>query len=144
MNWFSYRISLYKLQRERNKERKTLFKLIEETKKKDGQKIANEMYQTESVNLNIIDGELIYLKTRYLISIAEKMSLPTPRLNEKDGMWEESHYTNKWQLTNKGITEIRKLIRQERKEKLELVSHWATILIGIIGAITGLIAVIMR
>lgn len=144
MNWFSYRISLCKLQRERNKESKALFKLIEEAKKKGSQKIANDVYQTESVNLNIIDGELVYLKTRYLISIAENMSLPTPELNEKYGMWEESHYTDKWQLTNKGITEIRRLIRQERKEKLEFVSHWATILIGIIGAITGLIAVIMR
>jgi hypothetical protein len=79
--------------------------------------------------------------TRYLIAKAEKMSLPTPSRTEGDGLW-ESTYTP--YLTNKGITEVRKTIREEQKQRLELVSHWAAIIIGVIGAITGLIAVIMR
>lgn len=144
MNYFSYRRSLHKLSCKRDREDKRLWKLVGEAEKAGGHEAANEVYQTESFDFSLIEDKIAHLKTQYLISKAEKMSLPTPSVTDKDGLYEISNYTRKWCLTNKGISEIRKLIRQERKEKLELWSHWATILIGVIGAVTGLIAVIMR
>lgn len=144
MNWFSFRKSLCKLKNERDKENDSLSRLIKEAQKKGGYEAATQVYQSESVDLNIIDDEIANLITQYLIFKAKKMLLPTPPVTDKEGLWEWSNYINRWSLTTKGIAEIRRLIRQERKEKLELVSHWATILIGIIGAITGLIAVVMR
>ena len=144
MNWLSFRKSLRKLKHERDKENDSLSRLIEDARKKGGAEAANETYQAESVDLNIIDDEIANLITQRLIFKAKRMLLPIPPVTDKEGLWEWSHYINRWSLTTKGIAEIRSLIRQERKEKLELVSHWATMLIGIIGAITGLIAVIMR
>ena len=141
MNYFSFKISLYKLNRRRKKEHKILSKLIEEAEKKSGREAAEEVYQSESFELQMTEDEITYLITRYLISKAEKMLLPTPPTTDKDGLWEPSHYTGKWALTAKGITELNRLIRQERVERLELASKWVTILIGLIGAITGLVAV---
>lgn len=144
MNYFRYRKELYKLNSQRDKEKKSLDKLVDKARKDGGYDAAIEVYQMESVDFHIIDDEISYLKTRHLISKAEKMSLPTPRIADEDGLWEQSSYIGKWYLTNKGITEIRRLIRQERKENFELVSHWVTIIIGVIGAIIGLISVINK
>ena len=143
MNYFSYRKSLRKLSCKRDREEKRLWKLVGEAEKTGGHEAANEEYQCESLDIMFIEDEIARLKTQYTISKAEKMSLPTPSVTDKDGLWEMGNYTRKWCLTNKGITEMRREIRKERKEILELWSHWATILIGLIGAVTGLIAVIM-
>jgi len=143
MNYFSYRKSLRKLSCKRDREEKRLWKLVDEADKTGGYDEADSVLQTEKFYLMVIEDEIAHLKTQYIISKAEKMSLPTPSVTDKDGLWEMGNYTRKWCLTNKGITEMRREIRKERKEILELWSHWATILIGLIGAVTGLIAVIM-
>jgi hypothetical protein len=65
-------------------------------------------------------------------------------MNEDDGFWETGRNTGSWYLSNKGITEVRSLIRKDTREILEIVSKWVSISIGLIGAITGLVAVIRR
>jgi len=70
--------------------------------------------------------------------------LPTPSLSEKDGLWERSSNTGDYYLTDKGIAEMRGIIRKDTKEKMEIFSYWGGLLIGLIGAITGLVAVIKR
>jgi len=67
MNLFSFRKSLRKLKNERDKENDSLSRLIEEAHKKGGDEAANEVYQTESFDLNIIDDEIANLITQYLI-----------------------------------------------------------------------------
>lgn len=136
MNYLSYRIKLYKLNRKRDKEDKSLSKKIEETRKKGGYDAANKIYQTEGVDLQLIDEEISLLATQYFIQKARKDLLPIPSMNDKDGLWEESHLTGKWYLTNKGITEIHTLIR-------ESIIFWTSILFGLIGALIGLIGVVI-
>ena len=94
--------------------------------------------------LDNINEEIAVLITQYFRHKAEKKFLPVPPINDKDGFWEQGQYTGKWYLTKKGITELQSLIRKDGKEKREMFSYWISILFGLIGAITGLIAVIKR
>lgn len=144
MNYFSYKKALIKLRLNRDKENKALSKSFEEAKRTGGLEKAREVYQSESFDLDNINEEIAVLITQYLRHKAEKKFLPVPPLNDKDGFWKQGQYTGKWYLTNKGITELQSLIRKDGKEKREMFSYWISILFGLIGAITGLIAVIKR
>lgn len=144
MNFLTYRITLYKLSRERDKEYTRLYKLVEEAEKKGGREAGQLEYASENFDAKSLDDEIAYLKGQFLISKAERMSLPIPPVTDKYDVWGLSYHTNKWLLTNKGVMELRQIIRKEQKARLEIASHWAGIIIGIIGAITGLIAVITK
>lgn len=142
MNYFSYKLTLLKLQRKRDKESKFLLKAVNVARKQGGMAAENETYHSERYELDLIDAEIACLSTCYHISVAEKMALPTPTLSIESDLWEKSDYTGNWYLSNNGIAEIRRSIRTERKEQREKLGFWATMLIGTIGAVTGLIAVL--
>lgn|SRR5574341_169174 len=144
MNYFSYKYKLFILNRKKERENEILWAKIEEAEKKGGHEAGNEAYQTESNEYQYLDEQIDLLKTQYLRSIANKMSLPIPVMNSDEGYWETGHVTPEWRLTNKGITEIRRSIRKERKERVELFSLWASLLIGVIGALTGFFAVLKK
>lgn len=144
MNFISYKYQLNKLNRERKREGKKLWPKVKEAEKKGGHEAGNEVYQSESFDYIYVEERIDLLKTLYLRGIGNKMSLPIPEMNSNEGYWETGHVTPEWRLTNKGITEIRRLIRKERKERLELFTLWASLLIGVIGALTGLAAVLKK
>ena len=81
------------------------------------------------------------LQTRRFCRIANRLLVPIPSRNDKE-MWSEKHYDYGHVLTDKGIWEIKKLIRQEKRERREGFSFWLVALTGIIGATTGLVAVL--
>lgn len=141
MNYFSYRIKLFKYSRESERIRKFYAKDLEIAKKKgdrdEMQGLLSVLYHEQSEP----EEKIKLLKTQYLISIANKMSLPTPPISGKDERWEESLFSAMHVLTNKGISELRSLIRQEKKERHEIIIRWLPIIIGLIGAITGLVAI---
>jgi hypothetical protein len=147
MNYLSYRIGLFKLNRKRKKEVSIVSKLAAEARKTGGDRKAQEVWQSESFDIDMIDDEILALRSRYLISKAFKRFLPTPGVSEKDGMWEHSNFTGKYHLTEEGIREVHGMIRKDTKEIMELLSYWSPwigLLIGLIGAITGLVAIIKR
>lgn len=147
MTFLSYRIALFKLNRKRSKEASAISKLAEEARKTGGERKAQEVWQSESSDLCMIDEEILGLLSRYHMSEANKRFLPTPPFSEKDGIWEWSNYTRGYHLTEKGIRELRGVIRNDKKERMELLSYWYPwigVLFGLIGAITGLISVIKQ
>ncbi|NTW58736.1 MAG: hypothetical protein HGB21_10580 [Nitrospirae bacterium] len=83
------------------------------------------------------------MHTSYLRSVAEKMLLPYPR-TINDDEWEKDGLTDSYYLKNKVIARLRSAIRNEKKDRLDLFRNWITILIGLIGALTGLMAVLKR
>lgn len=144
MNYISYRVSLYKLNRQRNKTDKYHDKEYERAKKQGDRDEIEKAMSLASHELHEIEDEILHLEYSYLMSIASKMLLPTPTSDKEGKLWEQSRYTGKWRLTSKGILELRGLIRKEKKEKTELLVRWISIIIGLIGAITGLVAVIKK
>jgi hypothetical protein len=144
MNDLSYRIKLYKLTRKRDKESESLSKKIEEAKKSKDPDESNRVYQIDGFELRIIEAKISILVTRYLTDRANKRFLPVPPVNDKDGYWELSYETGNWHLTNKGITELRKTIREDSKELRESVAFWVSIIFGLLGLIIGVISVLNR
>jgi len=79
--------------------------------------------------------------TDYLIDEARRNFVPIPDRDEP-GMWEECHQLSLRQvLTNKGVSILRQSLREERKSRHEWWILALSTLVGIIGALTGLIAV---
>lgn len=93
---------------------------------------------------SMVDEEISILATDNLISKARRRFVPIPS-HETEGMWDQCDtISNRYVLTSKGISEVRSSLRKEQKEQIELAVMILAILTGIIGAITGLVAVIMK
>lgn len=89
-----------------------------------------------------------YLTSR-LLSQARRQKVPIPYFRYSDGSesdhWYQGSQTGGWYLTTLGISSLRREIRLEQKarhESLALYLPWLTAIIGIIGTVTGLVAVL--
>jgi hypothetical protein len=101
--------------------------------------------ETESLHEDwTIDEEISILVTNYLIKKANRSFIPIPS-HDEDGMWKKcNEIHNRYVLTSKGVSMLRTSMRLEMKEQYEMVLSLLTILIGIIGAATGLVAVFLK
>ena len=144
MNYLRHKISFWRLSRKKYKEREKLNEILKNIENKGSWEERQKVYATESVDLEMVDEEIRSLVTDYLVSKAQKMFLPVPSLREEDGFWEQGRYYASWYLTNKGVAMVRKSIRAEKDEKFNLAIRLAPAIIGIIGALTGMFAVISR
>lgn len=92
----------------------------------------------------MFDEEISILATDNLIRKASRRFVPIPS-RETEGMWERcDNISNRYVLTSKGISGLRSNLRKEQKEQFELVVMVLAILTGIVGAVTGLVAVMMK
>jgi hypothetical protein len=99
--------------------------------------------------------EEIALQTRYLCGLAAKRLIPLPEksdevlvgMPDRTSKWRKSITSVGIVLTDEGLRELHLGIRNDRRERLEIVRSWmATIvpgLTGLIGVIIGLLAVIL-
>jgi len=87
-----------------------------------------------------IEEEIRSLVTRHLIRKASQLFLPVPEMDDPK-MWVQGE-TGHWLLTENGIVKLRNRIREETSARRRAVLEWVSPLIGIIGAITGLLAVV--
>jgi hypothetical protein len=88
--------------------------------------------------------------TKRLLAKARRLRVPITRSHTSDGQesehWYESNHTGRWYLTNLGIAALRSEMRSEIKARHESRSHWVvwlSAITGVVGAITGLVAVIV-
>ena len=82
MNYLSYRIGLYKFNKKRRKVSEDIDRFVEKARKTGGETKAQEVYQAESFNLDLIDHNILGLVTRYLFEKANKRFLPLPSFSE--------------------------------------------------------------
>lgn len=87
--------------------------------------------------------------TRGLVREARRLRVPIPHVQNDDGGESDDWYfgsqTARWCLTVAGIRSLRDEIRRERAARHESWARlvvWVSALTGIVGAITGLIAVL--
>ena len=145
IEYLKYRAKLTKLFRQKEAIRSAYADDIRKARKEgkpsdDIQFLEHSSYFEESM----VDEEISILATDNLIRKARRRFVPTPSRDD-DGMWEQCDtISNRYVLTSKGISELRSSLRNERKEQVELVVMVLAILTGIIGAATGLVAVIMK
>ena len=86
--------------------------------------------------------EILRLHTEHLIRESNRLIVPYPAANEP-GMWErdDEGYVR---LTESGISKLRADIRAEKKARLERVIMWMPGVVGILGALIGLAAILTR
>jgi len=87
--------------------------------------------------------------TSNLLRRIRRLRLPIPPIRDTDGnesiYWYEGRQTGGWYLSDNGVRHLMQEIRQEVKERHESRAHyivWLTALTGIIGSVTGLVAVV--
>ncbi|MCF5709565.1 hypothetical protein GIV19_20100 [Pseudomonas syringae] len=81
--------------------------------------------------------------TKYLSRIADDLNVPLPDREDKS-LWQRVGFENDPSeprfLTQRGVVEARRLIREEQKAKREAIAFWVPIFFGSAGMITGIIA----
>lgn len=83
------------------------------------------------------------LVTSVLVSKAERYMLPIPDYHAED-MWRESKTELRARyLTVAGIAQVRTLILEHEKYERERIGFWMTLIIGVLGAISGVIGVLI-
>lgn len=119
-------------------------------KSQDHQRI-EEIEHEQRFEIDLHTEEFDLFITKQLLKKANKLRVPTPHRYNPDKTesdhWYEGHYTARWLLTNKGVTAIRDEIRHELKARHEVRAQWVvwlSALTGVIGAITGLVAVLAQ
>ena len=96
----------------------------------------------EAYEYFMIDEEIRWIITRKLRSEAQRHFLPLPPSEER--FWERGMYFGKHLLTDEGIKTARNEIYDYRKKQIEIVGPILATLIGLLGATTGLLAVVLR
>jgi hypothetical protein len=102
--------------------------------------IGSEILETQELN-DQIDEHIAILESDYWLEQAQRHLLPTPNddayiVSKLDKRF---HYFNEETLTS-----LRAAVRKEQKERSENFRIWATLVIGILGALIGLIAVLKK
>jgi hypothetical protein len=98
-----------------------------------------------SAELGLITDELAKVKSRRILVLASRLSIPLPA---DDGSWVESYQTGARHLSSKGYAIVRADVRKERNEKwqfwevrMKVLGVLLTAVTGAIGALIGLIAI---
>jgi hypothetical protein len=92
----------------------------------------------------MLNEEMSIMVTDFLVNKANYLFLPIPSRND-DNLWTQCNkISDQYVLTNKGISELRSIIRSNSKEKNEVYVSFLVALTGIIGALTGLVAILTR
>lgn len=95
----------------------------------------------------IAQERLTLLESRRLISLARKYNVPLPELADSEIYYQVEWVINKDRprcLTEKGFSTVLLKIEEAKKQRREKLGYWLGLVIGLIGAITGLVAVIGR
>jgi hypothetical protein len=102
--------------------------------------------------MRTLQEESDVLHSRELLRKARRLRLPIPAFTLADGGrssdWEEAQTQGAWHLSDGAYTALREVIRKEEAWRREQRTRWfgyiaaaLTALTGIIGALTGLLAV---
>ena len=99
--------------------------------------------------LDLHDEEDDTVLTKALLAEARRLRVPVPHRYNNGGIesdsWYQGQHTGAWCLTRLGVASLREDIRKELKAQHESRTQWVTwisALTGIVGAATGLAAIL--
>jgi hypothetical protein len=145
-----YMLELWKLKRRRTAVQKAFEK--DRAKLKASKAQRDEFFALDSqeyFEVREIERELDMEQSRLLFDQARALDVDTPTPADAE-MWNSDNNLGRIWLTYKGRATVRKAIDEERARRFDVKTRWVTKLIlpllagviGIIGAITGLVAVL--
>lgn len=103
--------------------------------------------------LNYIDTDIEILLSDSVIQEARRLDVEIPRQRgevDEDPNWEQSNFFGRVYLSTKGRSDLRRRVDEVKMRRFEVKTLWVTkfwlpllaALVGIIGALTGLFAVL--
>jgi hypothetical protein len=114
---------------------------------KDFEKVTS-LKSERNFELGLLQEEEDELLTKELLIHARHLRVPVPHkytaVGEESDHWYQGNQTGGWYLTNMGIAALRTEIRAEEKARHESRAHyvvWLSAITGVIGSVTGLVAV---
>ena len=132
---------LNRLFAERDQVRRTFRARIQSARKAGkSQEELHGINSEASYDDEMLTDEIERRVTDHLIEHANRLFITIPERTDQT-MWRESSCGEGHLLTGKGIVTLRAGVRAEQKERREFIVTILAALIGIIGAITGLVAV---
>lgn len=145
VDYFRYRRTLSKLLRQKTRLRAVFRAEISKAHREGKPRAEIESLESQGhFEESMVDEEIAILATDHLIRKAQRRFVPVPARDE-GGMWIQcDRISNRYVLTNRGISHLRSCLRTERKEQVEIFVIVVAVITGIIGAATGLVAVILR
>jgi hypothetical protein len=143
IDYLKYRWNLLKLQTKQKKDERFYKGLIKEATQEGQDKDEIEALHAEaSGSYWDTQEEIRMLTQRHLLATATKLMVPIPDMKkEDDAVWE--HRLGRYALTDQGIAHFKTAIRAERKQRTDVYMPWVFALTGLIGAMIGLLAIIL-
>lgn len=124
--------------------------IAEARRLKDNAKV-QELEQNHRFEIDLHAEEEDDFITRKLLKSARRLRVPVPHRYNPDKSasdhWYEGHYTGRWYLTTSGVAALREEIRREQKARHESRSQWVvwlSALTGVVGSVTGLVALLVQ
>lgn len=140
--WLRYQKGLFTAQRRHTKLSGVYDRLFQKARQDKSDKSQLDSLEWERRSeLGFIEDQIEALVSGALIAEAHRLMLPIPEYQEDGAFWERSSFTGGAFLTRKGMVELRASIRAERAARRDGALAWFAALTGIVGAITGLVAV---
>jgi len=135
-----YRFKLNKARKNISRTKDKFRSLIAEAKL-NNKLLTAELEDEARHEITIAQAELAWARSRYWTSQASKWEIALPAQDEThwedfEGTGFEGHF-----LSLSGVSYVRNGVREESSRSRKLIFEWLTMLIGIIGAASGLIAV---
>ena len=134
-------LELWRLRWELKRSTKSYSKYVAEAKGED-----RELRICEAMNYrNLILDKILMLRSMHLSDKAEILGIPVPPLNDKDA-WRNGLLPGTVHLSTSAQLSLNEAIRKEQRERWSfpafILRDIMTPLIGVLGAVTGLLAVI--
>lgn len=137
---FKYNYELNKL----FKSRKAISHKFELSQKAAHSDELDDLLYEEHLELVLIDDQIHRVVTDRLWEEAKKAMIPIPKHEDKI-MWEETETKpGTFHLTVEGINILRSALRNENKDRWDAAVKWIISLTGLVGAVTGLLAIILK
>ena len=134
-----------RLQADKRRIRKTNKKLIDQAKQQKKPRDELEVLHYDArIDIGQVDEDIWHLQMQYLSQQAEKYLLPIPEFKEDSGEWIQSIFTGRWRLSPDALAKLRTDIRPEQKERREYWTTLITLLIGLVGALIGFVALLKK
>ena len=144
-DWLSYQRELWGLRRQRSRISELYAKDVAAAyRDKKPTEAVDDLWGAERLETSMVDEEVLKLETRRLLRMASAYFLP---ISDSLEDWERCQQTGGQHLSLKAISELRVAIRKERADRRQDwqgALFWLSGLTGIIGVITGLVAVLKK
>jgi hypothetical protein len=104
----------------------------------------DEFWADRRAALDPINEQIANITSQVLIDEAVKYEVPIPEFKEDGGAWVQPDYGLIFYLNDTARASLRSEIRKEKKERSEILRTWLTVVLSVIGAVTGVAALLSR